>query len=271
MKKSSNLIIALSFPVCLMAQSAKVQTAWRSLQDYESSKDVSSLMKAKENIDLACNYDDTKEKAKTWLYRAKIYYDLYKNNLDQEEKKVPATITNKNERLTHAYGAVSTANYEETGKAVEKALTLDKDKSYQAELGMLGMQMMNDVNNLAVGKYKAGVEFEKAGKGNEANAKYKEAMEYFEASYESSKLTGKKDTSQLTNALICAQREKDYEKIKFYNQKAISEKVAVPYNFGNLYDAKLNLKDTSGAMQTLQAGRTLFPNILTSTRYSRLN
>ncbi|HXD93025.1 MAG TPA: tetratricopeptide repeat protein [Bacteroidia bacterium] len=245
MKKASNLFIALSLPVVAFSQSAKVQTAWRSLQDYETSKDVSSLMKAKECIDLATNYDDTKDKAKTWVYRAKVYYDLFKNSLEQEEKKVPATVTNKNERLTKAYGAVSTADYEEAGKAIEKAVPLDKDKAYQADMGMLGMQMFNDVNNLAIGKYNAG--------------KYKEAMEFFEGSYEASKMMGKKDTSQLTNALICAQKEKDFEKVKTYNQKAIDDKVATPYNYGNLSDAKMVLKDTAGAMQTLQAGRIAFP------------
>lgn len=246
MKRVSKFFIALSIPVVAFAQSAKVQTAWRSLQDYENSKDVSSLMKAKECIDLATNHDDTKDKAKTWVYRAKVYYSLFKNSLDQEEKKVPATVTNKSERLTKAYGAVSTADYEESSKAIEKAVNLDKDKAYQTDLAMLGMQMLNDVNNLAIGKYNAG--------------KYKEAMEYFEASYETSKMMGKKDTSLLTNALICAQKEKDNEKIKTYNQKAIDEKVATPYNYGSLTDCKMALKDTTGALQTLQAGRTAFPN-----------
>jgi tetratricopeptide (TPR) repeat protein len=245
MKKVSKLFIALSIPAVAFSQSAKVQTAWRSLQDYETSKDVSSLMKAKECIDLASNHEDTKDKAKTWVYRAKVYYDLFKNSLDQEEKKVPATVTNKNERLTKAYGAVSTTDYEEASKALEKAIPLDKDKAYQADCGMLGMQMLNDVNNLAVGKYNAG--------------KYKEAMEFFEGSYEASKMMGKKDTSMLTNALICAQKEKNYEKIKTYNQKAIDEKVATPYNYGNLSDVKMVLKDTAGAMQALQAGRVAFP------------
>ncbi len=246
MKKAAKLFIALSIPVVAFSQSAKVQTAWRAVQDYETSKDVSSLMKAKEAIDLASNNEETKEKPKTWFYRSKIYYDLYKNDLDQEEKKVPASVTNKNDRLTKAYGAVSIANYEEAGKATERAVTLDKDKNYQADLGMLGLQMLNDVNNLAIGKYNAG--------------KYKEAMDFFEGAYEASKMMGKKDTSQLTNAIICAQKEKDNEKLKMLNQKAIDEKVATPYNYFNLYDTKMETKDTAGAIKTIQAGRLAFPN-----------
>jgi tetratricopeptide (TPR) repeat protein len=85
-------------------------------------------------------------------------------------------------------------------------------------------------------------------------------MEYFEASYEATKAMGKKDTSQLTNAIICAQKEKDNEKIKYFDQKAIDEKVAVPFNYSSLYDAKLALKDTAGATQAIQVGRAAFPN-----------
>ncbi len=245
MNKSAKLFIALSIPVVAFSQSAKVQTAWRNLQDYETSKDVSSLVKAKEAIDLATNYEDTKDKAKTWVYRSKIYYALFKNNLEQEEKKL-TTISDKNERLTKAYGAVSVENFKETDVASTKALTLDKDKTYQADLDKLDIQMLNDVNNLAVGKYNAG--------------KYKEAMGYFEESYGAAKKMGKKDTSQITNAIICAQKEKDNEKIKYYDQKAIDEKIAAPFNYSSLYDAKMSLKDTAGAIQTIQAGRAAFPS-----------
>ena len=245
--KKAFITLNLSLITCIaLAQSAKVQTAYRNLEDYNNSKDVSSLMKAKEAIDLATNYEDTKEKAKTWVYRANIYYALFKNSLDQEDKKVPATVTNKNDRITKAYGAVPTENYEEAGKAVSKAAVLDKEKNYQTDLAKLGMQMLSDVYNLAIGKYNAG--------------KYKEAMDYFEASYESAKLMGKKDTSQLTNAIICAQKEKNNEKTKYYDQKAISEKVAVPFNYSSLYDADIALKDTAAALKAIQDGRAAFPN-----------
>jgi len=244
--KKALITLNLSLITCFCsAQSAKVQTAYRNLQDYETSKDVSSLMKAKENIDLATNYEDTKGKAKTWVYRSKIYYDLFKHALELEVNKF-AAVADKNEKLTKAYGAVPTENFEETKNAITQSIALDKDKTYQADWSMLAMQMLNDVNNLAVGKYNA--------------AKYKEAMGYFEESYNSSKALGKKDTSQITNAIICAQKEKDNEKIKYYDQKAIDEKIAAPFNYSSLYDAKMGLKDTTGANQSLQAGRAAFPN-----------
>ena len=245
MKKT---LFILCLPALVIAQSAKVQTAFRNMSDYETSKDVASLMKAKEAIDLASNHADTKEKTKTWVYRTEIYYYLFKNSLEQEEKKI-ADIKDKNERLTKAYGNVSTTDYEEAGKSMQKAVTLDKDKTYQQEYGVVGMQMMGDINNLAVGKYNVG--------------KYKEAMAFFELSYETTKtMMGKKDTAALINSLVCSQKAKDSEKIKYYDQKMIDEKVANAYTYNSLHDVKMGLADTAGALQTLKDGRIAFPNDL---------
>jgi Tfp pilus assembly protein PilF len=240
-------LLILCLPAMAFAQSAKVQTAYRNLNDYDASKDVASLMKAKEAIDLATNHEDTKEKTKTWVYRTQIYYYLFRNDIAAEEKKL-ADVANKNERLMKAYGNVPTANYEEAGKAMQKAVALDKDKTYQQEYAMIGMQMMGDINNLAVGKYNA--------------AKYKEAMEFFEANFEVFKGMGKKDTASLINALVCAQKAKDNEKVKYYDQKMIDEKVANAYTFNSLHDVKLTMGDTAGGLETLKLGRVAFPNDL---------
>jgi len=101
MKVALKTLVVLCIPTIMAAQNAKVQTAWRQLQDYETSKDVSSLTKAKEAIDLATNHEDTKDKAKTWIYRARIYYALFKNALEQEDKKLTASIPKKDKRLTN--------------------------------------------------------------------------------------------------------------------------------------------------------------------------
>jgi tetratricopeptide (TPR) repeat protein len=247
MKSIFKTLLVLAVPVMMSAQNAKVQTAWRQLQDYETGKDVASLMKAKEAIDLATNHEDTKDKAKTWSYRAQIYYALFRNALEQEEKKLAATITNKDERLTKAYGNVSTVDYEEAGKAFEKLQQYDKDMTYikTPEIMKLGFGMMGDVSNLAIGKYNVG--------------KFLEAAEYFEASYEFTKAMGKKDTATLNNAMVSANAGKSWEKVKVYAQKIITEKVATGKTYGTLYDAQIELKDTAGAIKTLEEGNKAFP------------
>lgn len=237
---------AILLPVFAIGQSTKVQTAYRNISDYKSSKDVSSLMKAKEAIDLASNHEDTKEKAKTWVYRAEIYYYLFKNNLAGEEKKL-SNITDKNEKLTMAYGNVSTAEYEEAGKSMEKAAKIDsKDHAYDMEIAQLGMMMIQDVNNLAVGKFKAG--------------KYEESAEYFEANYEMYKMMNKKDTNIIMNSLIASQKAQKPEMVIKYAQKMIDDKVADGYTYGSLLDAYLSQKDTASAEKVLQNGRKAFPH-----------
>jgi tetratricopeptide (TPR) repeat protein len=155
-------------------------------------------------------------------------------------------ISDKNERMEKAYGNVSTADYEEAGKSLEKAQALDKDKVYQMEMAMAGMGMMGEINNLAVGKYQA--------------KKYDEAMEFFEGNYEISKAMGKKDTSNIFNAMISAQKANNYEKTKYYADKMISDKVANASAYQFLFDANIALKDTNAAKAALSKGRAAFPN-----------
>ncbi len=239
------LIPFLIIPAFLAAQSAKVQTAWRNLEDYQSTKDEVSLMKAKEAIDLASAHADTKDKAKTQVYRAKVYYYIFQNNLKKEKEKLK-DIVDKNQKEEMAYGNVSTVEYEEAGKSMERAVELDKDKAYQAEMAMVGMSMIMDVSNLAVGKFKV--------------KKYAEAHEFFAASYEMNKMMGKKDTNALFNASLAAVKAADNAKAKEYTQKMIDEKVANEVTYQILYDAKIALKDVDGANATLKEGRAAFPN-----------
>ncbi len=242
------LTIAAMPMLTALAQSSKVQTAWRQNKDYEETKDVSSLMKAKDAIDLATANEETKDKAKTWVYRTKIYYNLFLSNFKKEQDKL-TNITDKNEKVELAYGNVTTAEYEEAGKAMEQALKLDKEGNYKNDLGMLGMQMLPDVSNIAIGKFKA--------------KKYDDAISYFEKAYDLNKnIMGTKDTSSLFNCVVAAQKANNNEKTKIYAQKMIDEKVANVYTYQSLLDAKMALNDMPGAQQALREGRAAFPNDL---------
>lgn len=235
------LIIGAS---ALQAQSSKVQTAWRNISDYESSKDASSLAKAKEAIDMAIVHEDTKEKAKTWVYKAKVEYYGFQESLKKEEAKL-TTITDKDEKKTMAYGLVPTTQYEEAGKALQKASELDKDKTYQMDLGMVGMMLMNDVNNLAYGRYKA--------------KNFGEAAEFFYGSFMMSKMMGKKDTNSVYNAILSAQKANKNEDVKKYSETMIREKMATPFTHIALYESLLAMKDTAAAIEAMANGRKAFP------------
>ena len=90
MKKTIQLLALAALPLMGVAQKAKVQNAWRALNDYESTlsdkPDFDYLKKAKENIDLAVAHEDTKNQAKTYAYKCRIMYNMYQFNLRAEQK-----------------------------------------------------------------------------------------------------------------------------------------------------------------------------------------
>ncbi len=266
MKKTIQILALAALPLLGVAQKNKVQNAWRALNDYESTlkdkPDVSYLMKAKENIDLALANDETKNQAKTYAYKCRIMYNLYQYNLRAEQKKLEATIADKNARMEAAYGSTPLLEFEEAGNALDKIKEMDPKyfdnimnvmkggnmpSDDDLKLANVAAQLKFESSNIAVGKYKA-KDFEKS-------------SEYFyKSAVLNSLMTGKKDTAGFYNACISAQKSKNLTKMVDYNKKMIDQKIASPYNYQTIYDAKLGLKDTLGANEYLKAGRKLYPN-----------
>lgn len=260
--KIFHIIILATLPFAVFSQKNKVQGAWRSLSDYESTltetPDVSYLLKAKENIDLATENEETKKQAKTFAYRLRIYTYLFAENLKAEDKKLALTVADKNERMQIAYGNVSILEFEEAYKSIAKVKELDskmfeklgKGESNTEEEGKLYlaiMQLQVYQSNLATGRYKA--------------KKYDEAADFFESlAISNFNTSGKKDTSNFYNACIAAQKSKNQTKMFDYNKKMIDLNIASPYNFQTVYDVKLSQKDTTGAIEYLKMGRNIFPN-----------
>jgi hypothetical protein len=260
MKFYKLLIIAL-FPTFLFAQKNKVQAAWRALSDYESTvndnPDVSYLLKAKENIDLASSNEETANQVKTHAYRLRIYIALFSNNLKTEEKNL-TSIADKNERLQTAYGNVSTSEFNEANKSLNKIKELDikkfekifkgeTDSEEDGKLNLSFSQLQVYAANLATGKYKV--------------KKYDDASDFFfTLAVSNSYMSGKKDTANFYNAAVCAQKSKNVSKIMETNSKMINENIASAYNYRSIYEVKIEEGDSATAIKYLQAGREKFPN-----------
>lgn len=266
MKKTLQILALASLPMFGFAQKMKVQNAWRALNDYESTlkdkPDYSYLVKAKENIDLALAHEDTKNQAKTHAYNCRILYNMYQYNLRQKQKELEPTMPDKNSRIEASYGLTPLTEFEGAASELEKIKELDpkyfenileimKGGSMPSDddlkLSVVAGQIKLESSNIAVGKYKA--------------KKYDESADYFyKSAIMNSLMTGKKDTSGFYNACISAQKAKNPQKMVDYNKKMIDQKIASPYNFQTIYDAKMTLKDTIGAQEYLKAGRKAFPN-----------
>ncbi|MBP7810040.1 MAG: hypothetical protein KA163_12160 [Bacteroidia bacterium] len=255
LKKTIAFTLLISLSTLGVAQKSKINAAWRGLTDYQSTlkekPDVSYLLKAKESIDLAVANEETKSNAKAHIYKTQIYYELFKFNLKTEEEKAAASSGDKKQRMEVAYSNVSTAEFKEAIKSIEFVKTNVKDQSAFQELLTTGLSMIDDLNNLAVGSYKA--------------KKYDDASDYFENSFSLSSMLnqGKKDTVSLFNASLSAQKAKNYGKVVKINQRMVDEKMANAGTYQYLYNAKLNTQDSVGAIATLQEGRKLYPNDVT--------
>lgn len=260
--KIAHIIILAILPLTVFSQKNKVQGAWRALSDYESTlndnPDISYLQKAKENIDLATANEETKNQVKTYMYRCRIYTNLFAVNLKEEEKKLVATVADKNERMQLAYGNASTTEFEEANKSLVKIQELDSkkfekiakgetDSEEDGKLFTAISQIQVYQANLATGKYKV--------------KKFDEAADFFEAlAISNTMMTGKKDTSNFYNACVCAQKAKNQTKIFDYNKKMIDIGIASPYNYQAIYELKIAQNETDVAMEYLRLGRTQFPN-----------
>lgn len=264
-------IIILSFallPLLSTAQKSKVQAAWRAVNDYESTindnADVSYLNKAKDNIDLALADDVTKNMAKTHALKARIMYNFYLYNCKQEEKKTVATITDKNDRAEAAYVTTPTVEFDEAVNSLLKIKEVDL-KYFDKTLGptkkesqlsdddlklyLVSSQLIITASNIAIGDYKA--------------KKFDEAAVYFHKSANLSLiLNGIKDTTSFYNACICSQKAKNSQKIVFYNNEMIENKIATPFNFQSIYETLISEKDSVKALEYLKKGREAFPNDL---------
>jgi len=266
MKKISILTLAL-IPVFGIAQKSKVQTAWRSLNDYETTvkdgkPDLVYLNKAKEAIDLALASEETKNQAKTHAYKARISYAFYQYNLAQELKKLEATTPDKNERAMLAYGNTSLTDFESAAEELNKIQELDPKYMETIKEGltkgtaMLGeddvklvgvaMQLKMESGNIASGKYKA--------------KKYDEAADYFyKTGFMNTLLYKVKDTANFYNAAVSAGKAKNTAKIIEYNKKMIDGKIASPYNYESMFSAYIVKGDSAAALDILKKGRAAFP------------
>lgn len=272
MKRVTTILSIALLPLIGLSQKAKVQTAWRALNDYTATEkdgkpDLVYLNKAKDAIDMALVHEDTKNQGKTHAYKARISYAFYHYYLNQELKKLEATVPDKNERAMLAYGNTPLADFENANQEIEKIKDLDpkfmetimegltKGTAMLGEddlkFAMVAQQMKMESANIAQGKYKA--------------KKYDEAADYFyKTGFLNTMLYKTKDTANFYNACIAAGKAKNTSKILEYNKKMIDGKIASPYNYEAMYNAHLNKTppDTNAAMEILRKGRVAFPNDL---------
>lgn len=250
------------------AQKSKLQTAWRSLSDYEETvkdgkPDLNYLTKANDAIDLALANEDTKKLAKTHAYKLRISYAQYQYHLNEEIKKLEASIKDKNERASIAYGNTSLSEFEIASEELNKVKELDPKFISTIQDGILnGMSSLSeDESKFAIATQQMKMEASNIASGKYKVKKYEEAAEYFyKTGFMNTVLSTAKDTANFNNACIAAGKSKNPDKILEYNKKMIEAKIASAYNYESIFNAYILKSDTNSAMDVLQKARQIYPD-----------
>lgn len=222
-------------------QSAKVTSANKYYGDYMRENDPDYLIKAKEAIDLASEHPDTKENAKTFVYKGQIYMAIFEKNLKKNTEKSTEQDVKKKEAA--GYAATSTDELAVAYESYKKAKTLDTKNNY-------GSETTNGINRALVYASNKGV--------YDYNAKmYDVALKSFELAYT---ISESKDTNLLINCAVSSELSKNYPKAKEYYQKQIDAKVGRGKTYSSLANIYFMVPDTAGGLDVIKKGRAAYPN-----------
>ena len=253
MKKIALFLIAAAPVFTAVAQPSKLVNTINYLRDFNSSHEIESLTKAKENIDLASANPETKDMAKTQKLRAEVYVTIFDNDLRMETEKL-VSINDPNKRSLAAYQNASSASLSEAFTACTYGKSVDTKGNYTSEFNTFTTRISSHFENKAIADYNA--------------KKYADALPSFEKAYE---INGAKDTTSLSNCALVADRGAIYDKAKLYYQKMIDNKQGFGNTYSSLVNVYLMMKDTVVGMDMLKKGRVAYPNdinlVITETNY----
>jgi predicted Zn-dependent protease len=207
------------------------------------SKEVGSLDKAKEAIDLANANPETANETKTQVYRAQIYYTIFEANLRLATDALLASINDPNKRTLLAYQNTNITELDTSYAAFSKAKLLDIKENYKSDIekGLAGVVIHYENKALADNNAK----------------KYKEALFSFEKTY---LINGQKDTNILSYCALLANRSEMNDKAKYYYSKMIEQKVGGSSTYNSYYSLLVKSNDSIAATEVLKKGRAAYPN-----------
>lgn len=243
--KNILLTAAVAVAVSVNAQNGKVIGAWKNLNDFYSYKEISSLDKAKEAIDLASEHADTKGEAKTWSYRGKIYQALYEQRLAAETEKLK-DIADENRRNLQAYQNTPMNELETALAAYSQSRELDMKKTYFQDNTQKLSECSRHFENRGIALYNV--------------RQFADALPAFEKAIEVNTLLGETDTTNINNAALVADRSKNYDKAKIYYQKLIDLKYGEANTYAALSAVYQSMGDSSGAFGAVRKGRAAYPD-----------
>ncbi len=246
MKKIAALIVSLSFGiVALHAQKNEVTNTYMNMKTYNSEKDPDYLFRAKANIDKATVHPDTKEDAKTWVYRGQVYIAIYQKEF-AEKIASHKDITDPNKKSATAYLETSTSNLVEATNAFLRGKALDAKKIYEAEIARGLGDCYYNLGNTGISFFN--------------QKKYAEAYPMFAMAADITASDKKVDSLNISNAASCAYNAKMYDKALPQYKKLTD----VGYGKGNTWmmmgRVYVESGDSANYKNTIAEGLKKYPN-----------
>ncbi|CAN5761870.1 hypothetical protein BH11BAC7_BH11BAC7_19900 [soil metagenome] len=246
MKRIAALVISLSLGlVTLNAQRNEVTNAWSALNSYQKEKDADYLVRAQTAIDKATVHPDTKDDAKTWLYRGQVYLAMYQKDF-KEKLDMHKDVTDPGKKSSTAYLEASGANVTEATTAFLRSKALDSKKVYEVEWSKGLGDCYFYLQNAGISRFN--------------QKEYATAYPMFELAADVVASDRKFDTLNTSNAAACAYNAKLYGKaIVNYNKLT-----AAGYGKGNTWMMLARVYEESGDSAkykaTIAEGLKKYPN-----------
>ncbi len=180
------------------------------------------LDKAKKEIDAAEKHEVTSGMAKTWYYKALVYEKIYKN-------------TNP------AFAALDADPLRTAFNAYEKSLQIDPKSEFAEDIAKGKADLYLLIFNKGIEEFQG--------------QKFNEALNSFEMAIKISP----NDTMAILNAATSADRAGNKEKATSFYKELIKMQYKDPKIYAILAEIYKSDKDTAKALETIQAGRKLYP------------
>ena len=251
MKKSIAIFLFIVPVVMCYSQKGKEINAINYFRDYNETKDTVSLRKAKENIDLAAEHIDTKDRAKTQVTKGQVYMAIYDTNKKVQEDKL-MSIADPNKR---AFAALQNTPTTELGIA------------YQAFTRTKALDTKGDYTNELKNMVNIAINYDNTGRSFYNSKNYPQALAAFESTHQ----INPNDTTVLYFCATSADLSKNYPKAAIYYNKMLDIKQGQGTTYSNLMNVYLAMKDTAAGMDILKKGRSSYPNdmnlVISETNY----
>jgi tetratricopeptide (TPR) repeat protein len=250
MKKIAALVFSFSIGVmALNAQNSERTSAFMGMNNYLNSKnkveDAYLLDRAKISIDKATVHPDTKDEAKTWVYRGQIYLIIYQKDF-KEKMDAHAEITDPGKKSSTAYLEVSLANLTEATTSLLHGKSLDSKKVYEVELAKGLGDCYFYLQNAGIVRFN--------------QKQYADAYPLFSMAADITASDRKTDTLNISNAASCAYNAKLFDKA-LLNYKKLTD---VGYGKGNTWMMMGRIYAESGDsakyISTISEGLKKYPN-----------